>query len=68
MCINWYSNSTQSGEFEVFGTNPDCTNGTYTQQNSNFNEYNQTYWWYVSVSDGTDIINSDVYSFTTKSE
>jgi len=66
MNISWYSNS--SGTWEVFGTNISVGNGTYNQTNANFSDYNTTYWWYVSVSDGFDTNNSSVFHFKTKSE
>ena len=64
MTITWYSNS--SGSWQVFGINTSCSNGTYHQTNSNFSNYSITYYWNVSVSDGTDTNNSAIYHFTTE--
>ena len=39
--------------------------GTYSQTNANFSEYETTYWWNVSVYDGTNTNYSDMFHFTT---
>ena len=41
-----------------------CNNGTYHQTNSNFSNYGTTYWWNVTVNDGTTN-TSATYPFTT---
>ena len=63
MTITWYSNS--SGSWQVFGINSSVNNGTYHQTNSNFSEYDTTYWWNVRVSDGLDANTSSTFNFTT---
>jgi hypothetical protein len=63
MDITWYSNS--SGSWVSFGTNSSVGNGTYHQTNSNFSTSGTTYWWNVSVNDGTDTNNSGIFQFTT---
>ncbi|MBU0497641.1 MAG: DUF2341 domain-containing protein [Candidatus Thermoplasmatota archaeon] len=64
MTITWYSNS--SGSWLVFGTNSSISNGTYHQTNTNFSNYSITYYWNISVNDGTDTNNSAIYRFTTE--
>jgi len=63
MTITWYSNS--SGSWQVFGTNTSISNGTYHQTNSNFSDYNTTYWWNITVSDGLHTNTSATFHFTT---
>ncbi|EMR73342.1 protein of unknown function (DUF2341) [Thermoplasmatales archaeon SCGC AB-539-N05] len=63
MAITWYSNS--SGSWIAFGTNG-TSNGTYHQTNNNFSNYSITYYWNVSVNDGTTTNNSDIFWFTTQ--
>jgi len=63
MTITWYSNS--SGSWQVFDANNSVGNGTYRQINSNFSDYNKTYWWNVTVTDGMDT-NVSWYYFTTR--
>ena len=50
-----YSNNTGS-----------MSNGTYHMVNSNFSDYGTIYYWNVSVNDGTDTNNSDVFYFATE--
>ena len=50
----------------AFGTNTSVGNGIYHQINSNFSSYSTTYYWKVSVNDGTDTNNSDIFHFTTE--
>ncbi|EMR74269.1 protein of unknown function (DUF2341), partial [Thermoplasmatales archaeon SCGC AB-539-N05] len=64
MTLTWYSNSSDS--WQPFGTNTSCSNGTYHQTNSNFSNYGKTYYWNVSVNDGTDTNTSATYHFTTE--
>jgi len=64
--ITWYSNS--SGTWQIFGINASCSNDTYHQTNSNFSNYGITYYWNVSVNDGTTTNNSPIYHFTTETE
>lgn len=62
--ITWYSNS--SGSWLPFGYNNSVScNQTFSQINSNFSLEGETYWWNVSVSDGTNTVDSGVYHFTT---
>lgn len=66
MNITWYSNV--SGSWVVIGTNlSDVYNGTYYQKFDDFGIYGLTYWWNVSVTDGTYIVDSGVFSFTAES-
>lgn len=62
MNITWFSNF--SGSWVAFGTNTSCNNGTYLQTNSNFSSYGITYWWNVTVNDGT-ANTSATYQFNT---
>jgi len=64
MTINWYSNS--SGSWQAFGSNINIGNGTYSQTNSNFNNFETTYWWYVTVTDNIYTISSPIFHFTTE--
>ena len=64
MSMNWYSNST--GSWKNFGSNLSIEDGRYRQTNSNFSEYDTTYWWYVSVNDGVYTNSSPYYYFTTR--
>ena len=64
MTINWYSNS--SGSWQTFGSNTSVEDGTYSQTNSNFDDFGTTYWWYVSVTDAIYTNSSPIYHFTTK--
>jgi len=60
-------NKTQQGYYIEFGTNNSVYDDTYTQTNSNFSEYNTTYWWKVNVNDGTNE-TIEFYHFTTEEE
>ena len=64
MTLNWLSNI--SGSWQVFGTNSSVGDGTYTQINDDFNDYDTTYWWYVTVTDGIYTKSSPIFHFTTK--
>ena len=64
MTITWYSNST--GSWEIFGRNSSVANGTYYMTNANFTNYSKTYYWNVSVTDGTATNISDIFWFTTE--
>jgi hypothetical protein len=66
MNLTWYSNS--SGSWVIFGSNLSINNGTYYQSNTNFSDYDTTYYWNCSVNDGTDSNNSEIFHFTTKSD
>ena len=66
MTATWRSNS--SGSWETFAVNTSISTGTnITQTNSNFSDYNTTYYWSVNLTDGTNWVN-DTYSFTTEIE
>jgi hypothetical protein len=64
MTINWYSNS--SGSWKAFGSNTSVENGTYSQNNSNFSNFNTKYWWYVSATDNIYTTSSPIFHFTTE--
>ena len=49
----------------TYGYTGNMTNGTYAITNYNFSNTNTTYYWNVSVNDGTDTNNSDIFHFTT---
>ena len=63
MNITWLSNS--SGSWQVFGTNLSVGNGTYHQTFSNATVNGQWWYWKVNVSDGTNTVTSNVFSFYT---
>ncbi len=63
MTLTWYSNS--SGSWAAFGYNNSVLDGSYTQTNNNLSASNTTYWWNVSVDDGTNFNDSGIYHFTT---
>ena len=65
MTVIWYSNS--SGAWLEYGRNNTATNGTYRYKNNNFSDYNTTYWWNVTVTDGMNANISGIYHFTTAS-
>ncbi|GAG54496.1 unnamed protein product, partial [marine sediment metagenome] len=63
MTATWRSNS--SGAWVDFATNTSIITGTnITQMNSNFSEYNTTYWWSINLTDGYNWTN-ETYHFTT---
>ena len=64
MSINWYSNS--SGTWQAFGSDINIADGTYSQKNSNFSDYDTTYWWYVTVTDDIYTNSSSIFHFTTE--
>ena len=64
MTIIWYSNS--EGTWEPFGSNINVGDGTYSQTNSNFSDFDTTYWWYVTVTDDIYTISSPIFHFTTE--
>jgi len=63
MNITWLSNS--SGSWQVFGTNSSVGNGTYHQTFSNASVNGKWWYWKVNVSDGTNYVESGVFSFFT---
>jgi hypothetical protein len=63
MNITWLSNSSDS--WQVFGTNNSIGNGTYHQTFSNVTVNGQWWFWKVNVSDGTNYVESGVFSFFT---
>ena len=63
MNLNWYSNS--SGTWKSFGSNSSVGDGTYFQNNSNFSDYETTYWWYVTANDNIYNVYSSIFHFTT---
>ena len=63
MTIQFWTNA--SGSWAQIGTeNTSATNGTYTRNPTNMNNYNTTYYWSVNVSDSMDWTN-ETYHFTT---
>lgn len=64
MSINWYSDS--EGSWQIFGSNINVGDGTYSQTNSNFSEFDTTYWWYVTVTDYIYVKSSPTFHFTTE--
>jgi len=64
MILKWYSNS--EGSWKLFGSDIDVEDGTYSQTNSNFSEYDTTYYWYVTVTDGIYTKSSSTFQFTTE--
>lgn len=65
MNLTWYSNV--SGSWEIIGTNlSDIGNGTYYQKFDEFAIYGLTYYWNMSVTDGTYVVDSGVFSFTAE--
>jgi hypothetical protein len=63
MNITWLSNS--SGSWQVFGRNNSVENGTYHQTFANATVNGQWWYWKVNVSDGTNTVTSNVFSFYT---
>jgi hypothetical protein len=63
MNITWFSNS--SGSWFAFGTNNSVGNGTYHQTMSNASVNGGWWYWKVNVTDGTDSVESSVFSFYT---
>lgn len=64
MTLDWYSDS--SGSWQVFGSNINVGDGTYSQTNSNFSDFDTTYWWYVTVTDGIYTNSGPIFHFTTE--
>lgn len=56
-----------SGSWQVLGTFANATNGRYSQQTSNLNQYAKTYWWKVSTIDpfGSDQWTNQTNRFKT---
>ena len=63
MNITWLSNS--SGSWVAFGSNISVGNGTYHQTMSNASVNGMWWYWKVNVTDGTDSVESSVFSFYT---
>ena len=65
--VTWRTNSTNP-LWDVIGTNESVTDGTYTMNTSafGFNELGKTYYWNVTVSDGTLKTVSSIYRFRIK--
>jgi hypothetical protein len=69
MNLTFYSNLT-TGVWDWFYTGEpytitNVTDGTYYFKPVFFVVYNQTYFWNVSVFDGSTFTNSDIFHFTT---
>lgn len=63
MSLYWYSNS--SGSWQVFGSNISVGDGTYSQYNSNFSEFGNRYYWYVTADDELNTNTSSTFNFKT---
>ncbi|KYK25130.1 hypothetical protein AYK24_05345 [Thermoplasmatales archaeon SG8-52-4] len=63
MDLDWYSNV--SGTWQSFGSNTDVEDGTYNQTNEDFDDFDTTYWWYVTVTDDINTVSSPIFEFTT---
>ena len=61
MNVSFYSNL--SGSWVLLQTNSSVNNGTYSFQGNDFDVYNRTYFWNVSVNDGYGTNNSAVFRF-----
>jgi hypothetical protein len=64
MTLKWYSNS--EGSWKIFASNRNIENGIYSQVNSNFSEFETTYWWYVTLTDNIYTNYSPIFHFTTE--
>ncbi len=62
MNVTFWTNATAS--WSEIGYNSSSPNGTYSQTPSNMNQFNNTYWWSVNVTDGYNWTN-ETYHFTT---
>jgi len=63
MNLTWLSNS--SGTWLPFGYNNSIYNGTYTMVNSNFSDFNTTYYWRVLSETANASVYSVIFYFTT---
>lgn len=56
-----------SGSWQTLGIYTNVSNGRYSQQTSNLNQYAKTYWWKVSTTDpfGSGQWTNQTYSFKT---
>ena len=65
MSITWYSNV--SGSWQKIGSVlSNVGNGTYFQKFDEIGIYGLTYYWNVSVTDGINTTDSEIYSFTAE--
>ena len=70
MNITFWSNASNGTWTPFYLGNDNCTfanvtNGTYYFAPEYFTKYGYTYYWNVSVNNGNNTANSDVYHFTT---
>lgn len=67
MDLTWYSNA--SGSWQQISINNSIGNGTYHCDTTPFTSgYETSFYWNVSVTDGTSTIDSGIYHFTTRKE
>ncbi|MBS3748918.1 MAG: type IV pilin N-terminal domain-containing protein, partial [Candidatus Thermoplasmatota archaeon] len=67
MDLTWYSNA--SGSWQQIGANNSVGNGTYYCDTAPLTSgFDTTYYWNVSVTDGTSTVESTRYHFTTLGE
>lgn len=67
MDLTWFSNV--SGSWQQIKLTSNIGNGTYTCDTLGLmTDKETTYYWNVSVTDGTNTVESDIYHFTTISD
>jgi len=64
MDLDWYSNS--EGSWKIFASDNNVDDGTYNHVNNNFSDFDTTYYWYVSVTDGIYTVKSPIFHFKTE--
>jgi len=64
MNLNWYSNS--EGPWKIFASDKNVGDGEYNHVNSNFSDFDTTYYWYVKVNDSIFTVESPIFHFTTE--
>jgi len=63
--VKWYWGYDDSCPY-YFGETIDVLNESVSKSNINFSEYDQLYYWNVTVDDGNDTTNSSIYHFRTR--
>jgi hypothetical protein len=64
MDLTWFSNAT--GSWQQISSNNNIGNGTYLFDSTGLmSDHETTYYWNVSVTDGTHTVDSAIFSFTT---
>lgn len=67
MDLTWYSNA--NGSWQQIGVNNSVGNGTYHCDTTPYTSgYETSFYWNVSVTDGSSTIDSSIYHFTTRGE